>query len=72
MTHTAAVTAVTSYADFAAYANARPQATSIFARFAKLASVMRQRRALARLDDHLLEDIGVSAHAAHAEAHRIF
>lgn len=72
MTNTATVTAMTSYADFAAYANARPQAASFFARFAKLTSVMRQRRALARLDAHLLEDIGVTARQASTEAHRLF
>jgi len=71
MTNTT-VTAVTSYADFAAYANSRPQAPSLFARFEKMASVARQRRALARLDDHLLEDIGVSARSASVEAHRLF
>lgn len=35
-------------------------------------SVARQRAALARLDDHLLADIGVSRDAAEAEAVRPF
>ncbi|WP_297771635.1 DUF1127 domain-containing protein [uncultured Roseovarius sp.] len=32
----------------------------------------RTRRQLARLDAHLLRDIGVDRHAAHAEAARLF
>ncbi len=41
-------------------------------RIARLFSVWRQRRALERLDDAALEDIGVSREAARAEAARPF
>lgn len=37
---------------------------------ARMVAVRRQRRALARLDDHLLEDIGVTREAAMEEAER--
>ncbi len=35
---------------------------------ANMFAVKRQRRNLARLDDHLLNDIGLSRHEAHTEA----
>ncbi|MFC3615449.1 DUF1127 domain-containing protein [Lutimaribacter marinistellae] len=41
-------------------------------RIARFLSVWRQRRALERLDDAALEDIGVSREAAEAEAARPF
>ena len=46
--------------------------TDIGGAFAALIERQRQRRALARLDDHLLRDIGLSADIAHAETKRPF
>ncbi|MEX0307219.1 MAG: DUF1127 domain-containing protein [Ruegeria sp.] len=43
---------------------------AIGARLLDLLSLARQRRALARLDDHALNDIGITRSEAHAEAAR--
>ncbi len=40
------------------------------ARLLNMIGLARQRRALARLDDHMLDDIGVSRSQARAEAER--
>lgn len=39
-------------------------------RFSRYLSLYRQRRALAQLDTHLLEDIGISRETANTEAER--
>ncbi len=46
--------------------------TGILARLGHAIDVYRERRALARLDGAQLQDIGISAHAAEAEANRPF
>lgn len=43
-----------------------------FAGLTNLLALARQRRQLAKLDAHILEDIGVSHKAASAEAHKPF
>ncbi len=48
---------------------ARPS-RSFLARFGQILALSRSRRALARLDDHLLRDIGLSRSEAEAEAAR--
>lgn len=43
---------------------------SLLSRLRHALAVSRSRRALARLDDHLLRDLGLTRHAAEAEARR--
>ncbi len=46
---------------------ARP---GLWRRIGRLLALSRQRRALARLDDHMLKDIGLTRHQAYAEAQK--
>lgn len=52
------------------YATARPAATGLWAAIARMIALHRQRRQLAELDAHLLDDIGVSREDALTEAAR--
>lgn len=62
--------AVTSYSAFAAYADNLSKPASFYRRFMLTFEAAKQRRHLARLDAHLLEDIGVSAENAATEVQR--
>ncbi len=53
-----------------AFALRRHARTGLFTRLAQALAVHRQRRQLARLEDHLLRDIGLTRAAALAEAER--
>ncbi|NNE79529.1 MAG: DUF1127 domain-containing protein [Silicimonas sp.] len=44
--------------------------TGMLARFSAWYSLISQRRTLSKLDDHLLDDIGISREAARKEARR--
>lgn len=48
-----------------------PSLSRIFSTIATIGEVRRQRAALARMDNHLLEDIGLTAREAQKEANRI-
>jgi len=48
----------------------KPAKRSVLELFARAVALMRQRRDLARLDDHALDDIGISRSDALAEARR--
>lgn len=69
----------TPHAAHIAFLSAEPRLAPL-ASFALVAAVVvtkwsqnaRTRRALAQLDDHLLQDIGVDPRAAHSEARRMF
>ena len=54
------------------HSNARPASVSLFAKALFWHRVARERRALSKLDAHLLRDIGLSDWAAEAEAGRKF
>ncbi|RPE72067.1 uncharacterized protein YjiS (DUF1127 family) [Pacificibacter maritimus] len=47
-----------------------PSSTSLLSRLAQARTVARQRKALAALDDHILDDIGVTRAQAEHESSR--
>ena len=49
--------------------NCRPKPRSIWAKLLTVLTVQRQRRQLLELDDHILDDIGLTRSEAHTEAH---
>lgn len=55
-----------------ASAGRRRPRTALISRLAHMIAVRRQRRALLKLDDRALEDIGISRTEARAEANRPF
>jgi uncharacterized protein YjiS (DUF1127 family) len=52
--------------------NSRPTSVSLWARVLIWHRILRERRALSKLEAHLLRDIGLSDNAAESEAERKF